>query len=171
MILCKLDSGIDDNVCQFLIGGLKNIYLANYEDVVGATDSDMDNILDTVQFSTSGEGFYKFKIVKNTSSFTQVLTINGANKYVVPTLTFVVAKNDQASFDIAEILALGTFLAIAEKRDGSKVLLGLLNGLEASALEINSGTAEGDSSAISVTLSGSELGFAKEFKGVVPLAA
>lgn len=166
---CKINKGLNKADCQFLIGGVKNIYLANFEDITSFTDNNSDNILDTVTMSTSGLVFYKFETAKNTSSYTTVLQVNGGVKNVLHTVDLFVPNNSQESRDLLELLSLGTFVAIVEDRMGKKIVLGKLNGLEATVGDFNSGVAETDQSSLHVTLAGTEMDYGVEFDGVIPV--
>lgn len=166
---CKINSGLLKSSCQYTIGGVVAIYLANKEDIVSFNDSDMDNIYDSVTMSSTASYFYKFETTKNTSSYTQTLTISGQNKYWLQTVDIQVSRSDQETFDLVDKLGLGNFVAVVENRMGKKVVLGELNGLEATVGVVNSGVAEGDSSGIQITLAGAELGLGHEFTGDLPL--
>lgn len=166
---CKINSGLLKNSCQYIIGGVNKIYLANKEDIVAFTDSNSDNIYDHVNFGTSGGKFYAFETTKNTSSYTQTLTISGQNKYWAQLVDIQVSRNDQEAYDLVDKLALGNFVAIVETRMGKKTILGMTNGLEASVGVINSGVAEGDAAGIQISLAGAELGVGSEFMGNVPV--
>ena len=165
---CKINDGLLKESCQFLIGGISNIYLANKEDVVSFNDPNSDNIYSGVTMSGTAS-FYKFETSKNTSSYTQVLTVSGNNKYILQTVDMIVPRSDQETYTLMEKLALGNFIAIVETRMGKMVVLGETNGLEATVANINSGLAEGDNAGIQVTLAAAELGFGHEFIGTVPV--
>lgn len=165
---CKINDGLLKESCQFLIGGIGYIYLANKEDVLSFNDSNADNVYDSITMSATSSVFYKFETAKNTSSYTQVLTVNGANKYILQTVDMIVPRSDQDTYDLMEKLALGNFIAIVETRMGKKLVLGELNGLEATVANINSGVVEGDNAGIQVTLVGAELGFGHEYLGTIP---
>ena len=165
---CLINAGLLKENCQFLIGGISNIYLANKEEVISFNDGNADNIYDSVTMSSTASVFYKFESSKNTSSYTQVLTVNGNNKYVLQTVDMIVPRMDQDTIDLMEKLALGTFVAIVENRMGQKVVLGETNGLEATVANINSGVAEGDNAGIQVTLAGAEVGYGHIFNGTIP---
>jgi hypothetical protein len=165
---CLLNGGLTKESCQFLIGGVSNIYLANKEELISFNDGNSDNIYDSITMSSTASVFYKFETSKNTSSYTQVLTVSGANKFIQQTVDFIVGRNDQDTFDLLEKLALGNFVAIVETRMGKKIVLGETNGLEATVANANSGVAEGDSAGIQVTLVGSELGYGHIYEGTIP---
>lgn len=165
---CLINNGLLNDQCQFLIGGLKNIYLANADEVTSITDTDTDDILDTITM-TSGSTFYKFDLSKDTSSSTEVLTVSNGNKYILSTITFVVPKSDTEAILTAEKLALGKFVAITETRMGKYKVFGLTNPLEATVGELNSGAGEGDSAGLNFQLAGAQLGYAREFDGVIPV--
>lgn len=170
MARCLLNAPINSNECSFSIGGLSKIYIANYDDVISYTDSDLDGIIDTITMGTSGTArFYEFDISKNTSSANSVLTVNGGNKYILQTVDFFINKDDAESIDIAEVLSLGNFVVITKNRKGKYKIYGNLDGLEATAGDVNSGVAEGDTSTIHMTLSGPSENYFLTFDGVIPV--
>lgn len=166
---CKINSGMLKNTCNYLIGGVSAIYLANKSDIISFIDGNSDNIYDGVNFGTSGSKFYKFETTKNTSSYTQILTVSGQNKYWLQNVDIQVARDDQDAFDLVDALSLGTFVAIVETRTGKKTVLGEINGLEASVGNVNSGVAEGDSAGLQITLSGANPGVGKQYTGTIPV--
>ena len=168
---CLINSGLSKDQCSYLIGGVNNIYIANKSDVINFTDTDLDGIFDSVVMNTtSGTGkFYKYETAKNTSSYSAVLTVNGGVKNILQTVDFFVPRADQIARDLADKLSLGTFVAIVQNRMGKYIVLGILNGLEATVGELNSGVAETDSASLHITLSGTELDYGHEFDGSIPL--
>src|SRR6478735_726462 len=167
---CKISTGLSNDACEFLIGGLASIYIANKQDVITFVDSDVDGVYDSVTMSTSGTNkFYRFQTTKNTSNFTTQLVVSGTNKYYNHTVDMFVSNNDQEALDVLTKLSLGNFVVIAQNRTGKKFILGMTDGLEATVGELNSGTAEGDSAGIHVTLVGANLGPASEFVGTIPV--
>lgn len=169
MASCKINSGLLKDTCSYIIGGVSKIYLANKSDNPVFTDSDSDNIYDSVSFGTSGAKFYEFDVTKNTSSYSQALTISGQNKYWLQTVDIQVSRADQETYDLVDLLGLGTFVAIVETRMGKFTVLGELNGLEATVGVVNSGVAEGDAAGIQITIAGPSLGVGKQFIGVIPV--
>lgn len=165
---CLITSGLGKDACNFLIGGIKNIYIANHSDITAFVDSGADGIYDSVTMASSGV-FYLYETSKNTSSYTQDLTVNGSNKYISQTVDFFVPRADNAARISAEKLALATVVVIVETRNGKKIVLGEENGLEATVGQISSGVAEGDNSALHFTLLGAELGYGHEFVGTIPV--
>lgn len=167
---CLLNNGLTDETCEYLIGGIKTIYIANKSEVLSFNDSGADNVYDSITMSSTMSYFYQFDVSKNTSSYTSQLQVSGTNKYRLHTLDFFVKASSQEAYDISEALDLGNFVAIVENRMGDKVILGMNNGLEATVGEANSGVAEGDNSGIHFTLTGAERYVLYKYIGTIPTA-
>ncbi len=164
---CLIPGGLLKETCQMLIGGVAKFHIANKSEVVSFNGT--GSSYDSITMSTTSSFFYTFETAKNTSSYTQVLVVSGTNKNVLQTADLFISRNDQESFDILEMLALGEFCIIVETRMGKKIVLGQTNGLEATVAEVNSGVSEGDSAGIHFTLAGTQLGYGKIFEGTIPL--
>ena len=147
------------------VGGLSEAHLANLSDVLGFTQ-DVDGIVDSLTMKP-GATFHTFQFEKNTASANQALTV-GANKFITPTVSFLVAGYDQATKETMDIVSVATMVAIVKLRGSGKFLiLGLGSGLEASANEGNSGAGEGDANGFTVTLVGVETEYANEINADV----
>jgi len=175
--MCFLTTGFNPAASNcddlFSIGGLQTLYLANFAEVSTVTDSDTDNVYDTITMSASGEMFYKFAINKDSGSFESPLQIGGSNnKYFAQTLTFSFAGQDAEAIKTFKNLAGGKFMAVAVNRAGKKFLLGRVTPLEAiDGTTFLSGAAEADASAMTVVLSGATITPAEAFLGNPSLTA
>lgn len=166
---CLVTKGKTRN-CRMTVGGLSELYLGNHESLGTVTYAADGSI--TGLTLKGDDVIYKYDFEKNTASANQPLQV-GANKYVQPNVVMTIAGYDQDTKNILDVLALAKVFAIAKFRSGGYFLMGLENGLEASALEANSGAAEGDLSGNTITLQGTETEFAPAISSatVVLLAA
>ena len=140
------------NTCGYSLPEVKDIYIANYADVL---ESDVDYNCEsgvTLTGITSGVTFYHIEPAKNSVTFTDELVVeDNGNKYRTHTITFnLTGKYDKNMVCPVDALALGRFFVVVATADGEYLALGRTAGLEASAQSIAGG---GDTNGVTVTLS------------------
>jgi hypothetical protein len=156
---CLITGGLVKD-CDFLLGGLKTLYLANISDIDTYTDTTADDgIIDAIIMNGVGV-FHTFEFEDNTASFTNEMQVSAGQKYVLQTVNFSLANKEAEVIAQMKDLALSTLVAIAVDRTGKRYILGRNNGLSATVASLNSGAAEGDFAGLTVTLSGSQVEFA-----------
>lgn len=166
---CIISNGTK-RTCEFSAGGLKSIYLANYDEVseVGYDATGMV----TGFTMTSGSTFYNFDFLKDTASYTQELTVGTGNKFYTQNVNFNLssaseivdtledgvqtAQEAQELQNLIDQLLIGKFIVIAVDKSQKIKIFGAENGLEASAGNLESGAAGGDFNGQSITLTGEE---------------
>lgn len=147
--------------CGYSLKQISDIYLANYQDVTTALNTD----------STSGESFvsgytvigttlekdakwYHIEPAKDSASYNDDLVVGGnGSKYRTHTMTF--SFNSEYNENVAnalDMLSLGRFVAILKLSDGNGIMLGRLTGLEASAASSLSEAAADGQNGITITL-------------------
>jgi hypothetical protein len=152
------------------IGGLKHVFLANFSDVVikadvstGYVTIDASDGITPITPSTSP--FKKFVMTKESSDFNVTGTGNvpaGTTSYA-HVLKMVFAKNEAAKRNAVKLMGNSELVAIAVTRNqdasGNNVawVLGAENGLDMTASVMGSGTAVGDLSGPTITLSGNQI--------------
>jgi len=153
---CALTTGFDLD-CRDSIGGVKSVRLASLEDytAMAATGTASGAI---TGWTTAALDFYKYDQLKETSSLTE--SINGSSQngtvYFTPEVTIVISKLDITKRNEIKVLAQQRLVAIVEGNDSSYWVVGYQNGLELNAGTSATGTAFGDLSGYSLTLSGME---------------
>jgi hypothetical protein len=142
--------------------GVKNIYLANIDNVTGFTLSSGNVITGiTMQPATF---FYRFQSPKFTASFEETINLNEENGVfsVTPTIAFRLLKRTTALRDMLLKVGKSKLLAIVENQDGRYWLVGATtptspqndNGLVASEGSLTSGVARDDFAGLNLTLTG-----------------
>jgi hypothetical protein len=153
---CALTTGFDFD-CRDSIGGVKSVRLASLEDytAMAATGASTGAI---TGWTTAALDFYKYDQLKETSSLTE--SINGSSQngtvYFTPEVTLVLSKLDVTKRNEIKVLAQQRLVAIVEGNDSTYWVVGYQNGLELNAGTSATGTAFGDLSGYSLTLSGME---------------
>ena len=107
--------------CARSKGGIKNVYLANYEDVVSVavgTEGDKEKIA-TITMK-EGAKFKKFYFRPNTSSHTDTLTRDDANgvNYVTSTVSLVFTRQDTTKRIAMTALCVNDLAVIVEDANG-----------------------------------------------------
>ena len=152
---CALTTGFDLD-CRDSIGGVKSVRLASLEDYTAMVATTSAGAI--TGWTTVALDFFKYDQLKETSSLTE--SINGSSQngtvYFTPEVTLVLSKLDVTKRNQIKVLAQQRLVAIVEGNDSSYWVVGYQNGLELNAGTSATGTAFGDLSGYSLTLSGME---------------
>lgn len=153
MATCSLNKNLlRSNTCGYSLPEVKDIYIANFADIL---ESDVDYDCEsgvTLTAITSGVSFYHIEPAKNSVTFTDELVVeDNGNKYRTHTITFnLTGKYDKDMVCPIDALALGRFFVVVATADGEYLALGRTAGMEASEQSIAGG---GDTNGVTVTLS------------------
>ena len=155
-VSCSLNKNLlRKDSCNYSLPEVKDIYLANYSDVISATPVyDCESgVTVTALTLASGATFYHIEPAKNSVTFTDELVVqDNGSKYRTHTLTFTLnGKYDKDMVCPVDALALGRFFVVVATADGEYLALGRTVGREASEQSVAGG---GDTNGITVTLSG-----------------
>ena len=152
---CALTTGFDLD-CRDSIGGVKSVRLASLEDYTAMVATTSAGAI--TGWTTVALEFFKYDQLKETSSLTE--SINGSSQngtvYYTPEVTLVLSKLDITKRNEIKVLAQQRLVAIVEGNDSTYWVVGYQNGLELNAGTSATGTAFGDLSGYSLTLSGME---------------
>ena len=144
------------NDCARSKGGIKNVYIANYEDVVSVKNGEDGND-EKITAITMKEGkkFKKYYFRPNTSSHSDALTRDDANgvNYVTSTLSLVFTRQDTLKRIEMTALCVNDLAVIVEDANG--YITYLTKDAPATATEAagDTGTAAGDGNKYTITLS------------------
>lgn len=165
-LTCSLNKNLlRANTCNYSLPEVKDIYLANFADVVSAPvnyDCEQGVTVSAITMA-SGASFYHIEPAKNSVSYSDELVVeDNGQKYRTHTLTFTInGKYDKDMVCPVDALALGRFFVVVATADGEFLALGRTVGLEASEQSVAGG---GDSNGITITLT------ANVTESAVPLA-
>ena len=157
MANCLLVNGYELTGCtKDNVGGLNKIYIANWKDVeANVTYNDT-----TGEVTGLGTGYdwYIFDLVKETSSWSESVTANVQNGTLsfIPSVVLVMNKLTTDQRNLVAMMATTLLSVIAEDNNGNLIMLGRVKGLDVTALEMGSGTANGDRNGVTVTMTGAE---------------
>jgi len=153
---CDITAGRAE-VCKDSVGGLKNVYFTNYDEITGYTyDVTNTDVIATVTGAATINAF-KYEL-KGANVFDQTVTSSRDNgtTYTEQNLTVVLKKQDIATHKELKLLSYGRPRAIVEDYNGNFFLLGLEHGVELETMAISSGTVMADLNGYTLTLKGME---------------
>ena len=139
--------------CKDQVGGLKNVYFANYGEISVTLSAD-DSIAAT-QFT--GDDFYQYEL-KGNSSLTQNIQTsrdNGTTAFE-QVLELTLPKLSVTDNQAVKLLAFGRPHIVVEDYNGNFFLVGREHGADVTGGTIVTGAAMGDLSGYTLTFSGME---------------
>jgi hypothetical protein len=160
---CALTAGYT-LACKDSVGGLKKIYIDNFEDVSYGSETNGD-------ISTATGGFFEFELPMNTAQFTETVTssIENGTTFYQTELSIVLPKLTATLRNELKLMAQAKLALIAVDRNGTQWILGLENGVYLTTGTSATGTAMGDLNGMTLTFTSMEKSPIVTFSGTVPL--
>ncbi len=157
---CALTQGYTLD-CKDSLGGLKSVYFIESGNIASYTEA--AGVITGITLD-AGKFFFKYDLVKETSSFTETVTASVQNGtiFYAQELSLVLNKLQANTRNEILLLAQNTLVAIAEDKNGKYWLLGKSNGLDITGGTAASGVATGDRNGYQLTFSGQEAALAPE---------
>ena len=139
--------------CQTNVGGVREVYIANYSDVTTVELDESSNMIKTITMAETAK-FKKYAFKKNTSSMTSTLNVDPANgvNFVQTDLTVVFAKQETVKrMEIAK-LSLGELRVIVLDANGKYWFLGQEEFVSATSGTAETGTNRTDGNRYQIVL-------------------
>ena len=139
--------------CQTNVGGVREVYIANYGDVTTVEVDETSNMIKTITMADTAK-FKKYAFKKNTSSMTSTLNVDPANgvNFVQTDLSLVFAKQETVKrMEIAK-LSLGELRVIVLDANGKYWFLGQEEFVSATAGTAETGVNRQDGNKYTITL-------------------
>lgn len=139
--------------CETNVGGIREVYIARYEDVSAVEVDETSNMIDTITMASTAK-FHKYSFKKNTGSMTSTLNVDPANgiNFVQTDLVLSFAKQETTKrMEIAK-LSLGELAVIVLDSNGKYWYLGEEEFVSATAGTAETGTNRTDGNRYSITL-------------------
>ena len=139
--------------CQTNVGGVREVYIANYSDVTTIELDEVSNMIKTITMADTVK-FKKYSFKKNTSSMTSTLNVDPANgvNFVQTDLALVFAKQETVKrMEIAK-LSLGELRVIVLDANGKYWFLGQEEFVSATAGTAETGVNRTDGNKYTITL-------------------
>lgn len=148
-------------------GGIKTVWLANYDNVASLTES--SGAITAITMSNS-EKFKKYEFTRNTGSMSSNYAVSAENgsSYVETDLLMVFNRMDTAKRLEIVAMAQGNLVAIVEDNNGKMWYLGHDYPVTINAGDGLTGTARGDRNGYSITLRDESQELPFPFTGTIP---
>lgn len=155
--------------CKDSLGGLTEIYFMPAADVTSYVEA--SGVITTL-VKAAGKRFYKYELVKGTSSFVENInaSIENGTIFYQQELTLILNKLQTNTRNEILLLAKNLLVAVAKDNNGIFWYLGLTRGMDITAGSSQSGAAEGDRSGYTMTFTGKEAALAPSVSSVVAAA-
>lgn len=136
--------------CSPSMGGIVEVYIANFADVTAKTIT--DGKISAITMASSAN-FKQYAFPKNTGSLTSTYNVaDGGNKYVSSDLVLQFSRMETAKRIEITALAVSDLAVIVKDANGKYWYLGYDEAVNLSAGDGQTGTARGDANRYSVTL-------------------
>jgi hypothetical protein len=141
--------------CKDSLGGITEVYFMAFQDVASYTVS---GGVVTALTKDSGKRFYKYELVKGTSSFVENInaSVENGTIFYQQELTIILNKLQANTRNEILLLAQNLLVAVAKDNNNKYWYLGLTKGLDITGGSAQSGAALGDRSGYSLTFTGQE---------------
>jgi hypothetical protein len=139
--------------CETNVGGIREVFIANFDDVTAIEVDSTSNMIDTITMDTDKK-FKQYFFKKNTSSLTSTLNVDPANgvNFVQSDLALQFAKQETTKrMEIAK-LSLGELRVIVKDANGKYWFLGMEEFVSATAGTAETGVNRTDGNRYTITL-------------------
>jgi hypothetical protein len=160
---CLLTQGFSVG-CRDNTGGIKKVYLGNWENLTYTEDA--EGIITNITDASGNFALYEYMLQKNISSLTENISMEPANETVTysPEVMIVLNKLDTAKRNELALIAKSLTIAIVEDLNGAFWIVGKGRGLDLSSAIRQTGAASSDRNGTEFTLIGTE---AEPFQQIV----
>lgn len=157
---CALTQGYTLD-CKDSLGGIKAAWFIAHQDVSAVTEA--SGVVSAIT-KAAGKVFYKYQLVKNTSSLTENVTasVENGTVFYAQELSIILNKMQANTRNEILLLAKNNLMVVVEDANGKYWLLGKTNGLDLTGGNAGTGTAQGDRNGYTLTLTGGEKELAPE---------
>ena len=156
---CKTTTKLEYDLCQNNLGGIKNIWLANYMEDAAKVEKEANDISGFAE----GVEWFKYPIRKGTASMTSTYnTSTDGASYVSTELALVFTRMETQKRVAMTSFALAEAMAVVEDSNGKYWFLGKDAPITLTAGGGETGTAKGDRNAYTATFTDESLTFPYE---------
>lgn len=157
---CALTSGYTLD-CKDSLGGIKAVWFIEHANVSSVTEA--SGIVTTIT-KGAGKVFYKYELVRNTSSLTENITasVENGTVFYAQELSVILNKMQASTRNEILLLAKNVLMAVVQDSNGKYWLLGKQNGIDITGGSSATGTAQGDRNGYTLTFTGGEPALAPE---------
>lgn len=162
---CALTQGYTLD-CKDSLGGIKAVWMIESGNVTGITEA--SGIVSAITKS-AGKVFRKYELVKNTGSLTETITasVENGTVFYAQELSIILNKLQANTRNEILLLAQNTLLVVVQDANDKYWLLGRTQGCDVTGGTAATGTAQGDRSGYTLTITGSEKQLAPEVSSTI----
>lgn len=157
---CALTSGYTLD-CKDSLGGIKAVWFIEHANVSSVTEA--SGVVSAIT-KGSGKVFYKYELVRNTSTLTENITasVENGTVFYAQELSVILNKMQASTRNEILLLAKNVLMAVVQDSNGKYWLLGKQNGIDITGGSSTTGTAQGDRNGYTLTFTGGEPSLAPE---------
>jgi len=159
MAICSALNGAIAKSCDTNTGGIRKMYIADFDNVTGITTSGTPAKISAITMA-AGTKFYEFEFNRNTSSYEEAVTVNLENgsTFFNQTVRLELARRESAKRDAIEKLVAGQkqLMVIVLDSNGLYWLFGQVEGAYATEITGGSGVAKTDKNGYSISMTAEE---------------
>jgi len=144
--------------CKDAVGGLKNIYFANFNAAIFNEFTETDGLITELLSSPVAPiDLYKYELRSNGHSLEDANEVSGENgtSFVTTTVTAILKQIDASTRQELQLATYGRPHVIVEDYNGNFLLVGIENGCDVAVNQV-SGSAMGELSGYNVTATATE---------------
>lgn len=162
---CNLVQG-NEVQCRDSVGGIKEVYIANFSNVLSATATSGQVSAITMAGSTK---FYTFQLRQEDGSYTNpaISSRENGTTYYDSTVTFTIKKMSASQKNSLHNLAKSRLMVIVKDNNDVFWIVGRVRGCDALDIQNGTGQALGDLNGATITISGREAEPDAEFTGTI----
>ena len=162
---CQLIKG-NEILCRDSVGGVKTVYLANFENVQSITIS--SGVCTDITMAGTTK-FFTFQLNKEDAQFDSkaISSIENSSVYFEETLNFTMAKMSASLMNQIKNLAQARLMAIVLDNNGIYWVSGATLGIDATEILASTGKAFGDGNKATLTFVGKEPSNTPSFTGTL----
>ena len=139
MAICKLnDNWLRDTSCGYNLGSITMIWAINASELTTTTVDTSDGQVVTGLTFAEGANVYQLEPARNSASWSDTLVVNdNGTKYRTHLVAFnLLGTYNKEHADVVDAISLGIYTLVVQTAAGNYVMLGRLNGLEATVATI-----------------------------------
>ena len=165
---CSLTSGYVLD-CKDSLGGIVDVMFMASGELTSYTEA---SGVVTAITKGAGKKFFKYALVKGTSSLTENInaSVENGTIFYQQELTMIINKLQVAVRNELLLLAKNLLVAIVHDSNDAYWIIGLKNGIDITAGNAGTGTAQGDRSGYTLTFTGKEPALAQQVSSSIIVA-
>jgi len=157
---CALTSGYTLD-CKDSLGGIKAVWFIEHANVSSVTEA--SGVVSAIT-KAAGKVFYKYELVRNTSTLTENITasLENGTVFYAQELSVILNKMQASTRNEILLLAKNVLMAVVQDSNGKYLLLGKQNGIDITGGSSTTGSSQCDRNGYTLTFTGGEPSLAPE---------